>query len=105
MEWPLTLNLTKVAEMDFLTRLQGICYVTDSKFIEECRREWEKRTNNAIVEYLVVPRLPRDANVEWQVWVHKHNTAFECKFTTCHCQFVCKCIFTFVGEVIIVLLL
>jgi diphthine-ammonia ligase len=59
--------------------LQGICFVTNEKYIEDCRGEWEKLTNNAIVEYLVVPRLPRDASVEWQMWAHKHNTAFECK--------------------------
>jgi diphthine-ammonia ligase len=64
--------------------VQGICYVTDPNFIVECREEWEKRTNNAVVEYLVVSRLPRDANVEWQVWAHKHNSAFEYKETGCY---------------------
>lgn len=52
--------------------------MTDETYIEECRQELEKRTNNSIVDYIVVPRLPRDAKVEWQIWAHKHNTAFEC---------------------------
>ncbi|CAL8111401.1 unnamed protein product [Orchesella dallaii] len=64
--------------------VQGICFVTDENYIEECRQELEKRTNNSIVEYLVVPRLPRDARVEWQIWAHKHNTAFEYEETGCY---------------------
>jgi len=72
------------SKMELRDVVQGICYVTDPSFIVECREEWEKRTNNAVVEYLVVSRLPRDANVEWQIWAHKHNSAFEYKETGCY---------------------
>jgi len=64
--------------------VQGICFVTDASFIVKCREEWEKRSNNGIVEYLVVSRLPRDANVEWCVWAHRHNSAFEYEETGCY---------------------
>jgi len=60
--------------------LQGVCYVTHPSYIPEARREWEKRTNNSIVDYAVVPRLPKDALLEWQVWAHIGNSRFECKF-------------------------
>ncbi|OXA60865.1 Diphthine--ammonia ligase [Folsomia candida] len=62
----------------------GICYVTDVSYIADCRHEWEKLTNNAIVEYLVVPRLPRNAKIEWFTWIHKHNAAFEYEETGCY---------------------
>lgn len=31
------------------------------------------------MDYIVVPKLPRNALVEWQVWIHTHNNKFECK--------------------------
>jgi len=49
--------------------------VTDPAYIVKCREEWEKKSNNGIVEYIVVPRLPRDASVEWCVWV-THVSSF-----------------------------
>ncbi|XP_018564791.1 diphthine--ammonia ligase [Anoplophora glabripennis] len=57
--------------------VQGICYVTDISYVERCRKLWEERTNNAIVDYVVVTGLPRDALVEWHVWAHKYNNQFE----------------------------
>lgn len=60
--------------------LKGICYVTNASYIREARNEWERRTNNAIIEYVVVPELPKSALVEWQVWAHRGNTRFECKY-------------------------
>lgn len=76
-----------VKAMDKETQLrnvvQGICYVTNSSYISEARKEWERRTNNAIVEYVVVPELPRAALVEWQVWAHRGNTRFEYEETGC----------------------
>jgi diphthine-ammonia ligase len=71
-----------VFEFFFFTRLifyQGVCYITNASFIGDVRKEWEKRSNNAIVDYVVVPQLPKSALVEWQVWVHRANTRFECK--------------------------
>lgn len=62
---------------------QGICYVTNPSYIREARREWERRTNNAIVEYVVVPELPKGAMVEWQIWAHRGNTRFECELSGC----------------------
>lgn len=41
----------------------------------------ERRSANAIMDYIVVPALPRKALVEWQVWIHNHNNKFECKHT------------------------
>ncbi|XP_050540996.1 uncharacterized protein LOC126905392 [Daktulosphaira vitifoliae] len=63
--------------------VQGICYVTNTKYIHAARTEWEKRTNNAIVDYVVVSRLPKDAVVEWHLWAHKHNSRFEYEETGC----------------------
>lgn len=60
--------------------VQAVCFVTDPSYITEARRQWEKRTTNAIVNYVVVPALPRQAIVEWQVWMHAHNDKFDCKF-------------------------
>lgn len=59
--------------------VQGICFVTHSSYISEARRQWERRTTNAIMDYILVPALPRKALVEWQVWMHSHNDKFDCK--------------------------
>lgn len=61
--------------------VQAVCFITDPNYISEARRQWEKRTTNAIVNYVVVPSLPRNAMVEWQVWLHEHNDKFDCKYT------------------------
>lgn len=61
--------------------VQGICFVNNPSFITEARRQWERRTTNAIMDYIVVPALPRGALVEWQVWLHSHNDKFDCKLT------------------------
>ncbi|XP_020711460.2 diphthine--ammonia ligase isoform X1 [Athalia rosae] len=70
-----------VKAMDANTQLrdivQGICFLTHPSYIPDARREWEKRTNNAIVDYVVVPNLPRGAQVEWCVWAHRDNNRFE----------------------------
>ncbi|RZC38828.1 diphthine--ammonia ligase [Asbolus verrucosus] len=57
--------------------VQGICYVTDLGFVERARKLWEEKTNNAIVDYVVVTQLPKGALVEWHVWAHRHNNQFE----------------------------
>nr|CAD7260850.1 unnamed protein product [Timema shepardi] len=66
-----------VKAMDPNTQLrdvvQGICYVTHPSYIPEARHEWEKKTNNAIVDYVVVSGLPRGALIEWHIWAHRHN--------------------------------
>ncbi|XP_031368007.1 diphthine--ammonia ligase isoform X3 [Apis dorsata] len=71
-----------VKAMDSNTQLrdivQGICFLTHSSYIPDARKEWEKRTNNAIVDYIIVPNLPRGAQVEWCVWAHRDNNRFEC---------------------------
>lgn len=59
--------------------VHGICFVTHPAFIGEARRQWERRTTNAIMDYIVLPALPREALVEWQVWAHTHNDRFDCK--------------------------
>lgn len=63
--------------------VQGICFVTHPIYITEARRQWERRTANAIVDYIVVPSLPKNALVEWQVWAHTHNDRFEYEETGC----------------------
>lgn len=60
--------------------VQGICFVIHPSYISEARRQWERRTANAIVDYIVLPALPRQALVEWQVWAHTHNDKFDCKW-------------------------
>ncbi|XP_018322343.1 diphthine--ammonia ligase [Agrilus planipennis] len=57
--------------------VQGVCYVTDLKHVETARSFWEEKTENAIVDYVVVPVLPRNALIEWHVWAHKHNNRFD----------------------------
>ncbi|KAL3265773.1 hypothetical protein HHI36_009971 [Cryptolaemus montrouzieri] len=57
--------------------VQGICYVTNIKSIQQVRRLWEENTNNAIVDYVVVSNLPKCALVEWHVWAHRFNHLFE----------------------------
>lgn len=63
--------------------VQGICFVTHPNYISEARRQWEKATTNAIVDYVVCPALPRQALVEWQVWGHAHNDNFDYEETGC----------------------
>ncbi|XP_065203187.1 uncharacterized protein LOC135833358 [Planococcus citri] len=63
--------------------VQVICYVTEAEFIRPARKEWEKRSNNAIADYIVVPALPRNANIEWQVWAHRGNARFQYEETGC----------------------
>uniref|UniRef100_A0A1A9ZLS4 Diphthine--ammonia ligase n=1 Tax=Glossina pallidipes TaxID=7398 RepID=A0A1A9ZLS4_GLOPL len=63
--------------------VHGICFITHPAFIGEARRQWERRTTNAIMDYIVVPALPREALVEWQVWAHTHNDRFEYEETGC----------------------
>lgn len=63
--------------------VQGICFVTHPSYISEARRQWERRTANAIIDYIVVPALPRGALVEWQVWAHTHNDKFDYEETGC----------------------
>lgn len=63
--------------------VQGICFVTHPTYIYEARRQWERRTANAIIDYIVVPALPRGALVEWQVWAHSHNDKFDYEETGC----------------------
>lgn len=57
--------------------VQGVCYVAHSSYIEPARKHWEAKTNNAIVEYVVVTGLPKGALIEWHVWAHRHNNQFE----------------------------
>nr|XP_023013166.1 diphthine--ammonia ligase [Leptinotarsa decemlineata] len=57
--------------------VQGICYVSNVAFVEPARKLWEEKTNNAIVEYVVVTGLPKSAAVEWHVWAHKYNNQFD----------------------------
>lgn len=64
--------------------LQGVCYVTAGGAVCDARRQWERRTAGAIVDYVVVPALPRDATVEWHVWAHTNNNSFDYEETGCN---------------------
>lgn len=57
--------------------VQGVCYITDLSYISQVRKMWEENTNNAIVNYVVVTGLPKNAQVEWHVWAHRFNNSFE----------------------------
>lgn len=57
--------------------VQAVCYVTNIQVINDVRKLWEATTNNAIVNYVVVTGLPKNALVEWHVWAHRHNSSFE----------------------------
>lgn len=67
--------------------VQGICFVTHPSYITEARRQWERRTTNAIMDFIVLPALPRKALVEWQVWAHSHNDKFDCKLKILNIHF------------------
>lgn len=43
------------------------------------RKLWESQSTNAIIDYIVVKNLPRNALIEFQVWTHLGNDKFECK--------------------------
>ena len=58
---------------------QGICYLTDIENVETARIIWEETTNNSIMDYVVVTKLPKNALIEWHVWGHIHNNQFECE--------------------------
>ncbi|CAH1124619.1 unnamed protein product [Ceutorhynchus assimilis] len=70
-------RVLKAIDVNIRDVVQGICFVTHSSYIEPARKHWEAKTNNALVEYVVVTGLPRGALIEWHVWAHKHNNQFE----------------------------
>ena len=64
---------------------QSVCYVTHGSAVSEARRQLERRTAGAIVQYAVVQALPRAAQVEWHAWAHTDNNRFECESGHCTC--------------------
>lgn len=69
---------------------QGVCYVTNVAHILAAKVEWERKTNNAIIDYVVVQRLPRDASVEWHLWAHRGNSRFDCTSTSNYSSFILR---------------
>ncbi|XP_065347839.1 uncharacterized protein LOC135944668 [Cloeon dipterum] len=63
--------------------VQGVCYLTCKNAVQTVRRLWERHTTNAIVDFVIVPALPRGALLEWSVWAHAHNRRFEYEETGC----------------------
>ncbi|KAK4886058.1 hypothetical protein RN001_002329 [Aquatica leii] len=57
--------------------VQATCYVNNKDLIDIARKFWEAKTNSAIVNYVVVTTLPKNALVEWHVWAHRYNSSFE----------------------------
>lgn len=72
-------RIVKAMDAKLRDIVQGVCFLTHSNYIADARKEWERRTRNAIVDYVVVPSLPRGAQVEWCVWAHRDNNRFECE--------------------------
>lgn len=72
-------RIVKAMDAKLRDIVQGVCFLTHSNYIADARKEWERRTRNAIVDYVVVSNLPRGAQVEWCVWAHRDNNRFECK--------------------------
>ncbi|KAL0101093.1 hypothetical protein PUN28_018744 [Cardiocondyla obscurior] len=70
-------RIVKAMDAKLRDIVQGICFLTHCSYIADARKEWERRTRNAIVDYIVVPNLPRGAQVEWCVWAHRDNNRFE----------------------------
>ena len=68
---------------DLRNVVQGTCFLTDVNNVEIARKEWEYCTTNAIIDYVIVKSLPRNSLVEWQMWLHRHNDAFECELVDC----------------------
>lgn len=64
--------------------VQSVCYVTHGGAVSEARRQLERRTAGAIVQYAVVEALPRGAAVEWHAWAHTDNNRFEYEETGCN---------------------
>ncbi|GBP73462.1 Diphthine--ammonia ligase, partial [Eumeta japonica] len=64
--------------------VQSVCYVTHPGTVGEARRQLERRTAGAIVQYAVVEALPRAAAVEWHAWAHTDNNRFEYEETGCN---------------------
>lgn len=68
---------------DITDVLLAVCYVTSSDDIDIAKEEWDKTVNQykkeefvvdssysstAFVGYVVIPRLPKNAKIEWQVY-------------------------------------
>eukprot|EP01135_Chromosphaera_perkinsii_P000290 Nk52_evm59s62 gene=Nk52_evmTU59s62 len=50
--------------------LGGVCYTTDSSYLDACTKLWNENDNNTPqLLYVSVPNLPRNSVVEWQLIV------------------------------------
>lgn len=56
-----------------------MCYTTRGGVVGEARRQLERRTAGAIVQYAAVQALPRGAALEWHAWAHADNNRFDCE--------------------------
>lgn len=64
--------------------VQSVCYTTERGAVGEARRQLERRTAAAIVQYALVEALPRHAAVEWHAWAHSDNDRFDYEETGCN---------------------
>ncbi|XP_052750359.1 uncharacterized protein LOC113514122 [Galleria mellonella] len=64
--------------------VQSVCYTTGARCVGEARRQLERRTAGAIVQYAVVQALPRHAQLEWHAWAHTDNNRFDYEETGCN---------------------
>ncbi|XP_059614261.1 uncharacterized protein LOC132260264 [Phlebotomus argentipes] len=52
----------------------AICYLQESQSIPRARAQWSSLNAKAIVNYVVVSALPRNAQIEWQILLHSPET-------------------------------
>ncbi|XP_055716287.1 uncharacterized protein LOC129810065 [Phlebotomus papatasi] len=53
----------------------AICYLSHSNLIPRAMEQWQTLSSHAIVDYVVVPCLPRNAQIEWQVLLHSPESS------------------------------
>ncbi|KAJ3272501.1 hypothetical protein HDV01_005452 [Terramyces sp. JEL0728] len=65
-------NVCKSMKTEISNCISCICYVTNPAYILIAKQLWKQVCDGPIL-YLVVPRLPRDAKVEWHLCVSSHS--------------------------------
>ncbi|KAJ3260183.1 ATP binding domain 4 [Boothiomyces macroporosus] len=65
-------NVCKSMKTEIEKSMSCVCYVTDPSSIYIAKQYWKQVCDGPIL-YVVVPRLPRDAKVEWHLCVSSHS--------------------------------
>nr|CAB3239802.1 diphthine--ammonia ligase [Phallusia mammillata] len=61
------------AKLDYKDIAQCVCYVTDENHIKPASSIWDKTVSKDCILYVVVPSLPKQALIEWQVIAVKQD--------------------------------